>query len=215
MNNTFIDKAEDLDIVMLMYNLLEYSGNYSMTSGNLWNYYRHEVNDSANENNDTNNYRTNNNKTTTSKYFEYKTSLIGSTPINNNGLKAEVVFPFKYLSNFWRSLDLVLVNCEIKLDLTWSKYCVTSGTSKSPEVERANPADETLTTGATFQINNAKLYVQVVTKQITKQPTDNNFDYLIDPSFRNINRLFILSFKNGNNKSFWWVLHVINRNHRF
>ena len=180
MNNTFIDNAEDLDIVMLMYNLLEYSGNYSMTSGNLWNYYRHEVNDSANENNDTNNYRTNNNKTTTSKYFEYKTSLTGSTPIDNNGLKAEVVVPFKYLSNFWRSLDLVLVNCEIK----------------------ANPADEILTTGATFQINNAKLYVQVVTKQITKQPTDNNFDYLIDPSFRNINRLFILSFKNGNNKSF-------------
>ena len=195
MNNTFIDNAEELDIVMLMYNLLEYSGNYSMTSGNLWNYYRHEVNDSANENNGTNNYRTNNNKTTTSKSFEYKTSLTGSTSINNNGLKAEVVVPLEYMSNFWRSPDLVLVNCEIKPDLTWSKYCVTSETSKSREVERANPADETLTTGATFQINNAKLYVQVVTKQITKQPKDNSLDYLIDSSFRNINRLFIPSFK--------------------
>ena len=195
MNNTFIDNAEELDIVMLMYNLLEYSGNYSMTSGNLWNYYRHEVNDSANENNGTNNYRTNNNKTTTSKSFEYKTSLTGSTSINNNGLKAEVVVPLEYMSNFWRSPDLVLVNCEIKPDLTWSKYCVTSETSKSPEVERANPTDETLTTGATFQINNAKLYVQVVTKQITKQPKDNSLDYLIDSSFRNINRLFIPSFK--------------------
>ena len=48
-NNTFIDNAEDLDIVMPMYNLLEYSDNYSMTSGSLWNYYRDEINDDANE----------------------------------------------------------------------------------------------------------------------------------------------------------------------
>ena len=48
-NNTFIDNAEDLDIVMPMCNLLEHSNNYSMTPGSLWNYYTHEVNDSANE----------------------------------------------------------------------------------------------------------------------------------------------------------------------
>ena len=55
---------------MPMCNLLEYSGNYSMTSGSLWNYYRNEVNDSSNENNDENNYRINNNKTTGSKSFK-------------------------------------------------------------------------------------------------------------------------------------------------
>ena len=66
-NNTFVDNAEDLDIVMSMYNLLEYNDNYSMRSGILWNYYRDKVNDSANENNDANNYRINNNKTTASK----------------------------------------------------------------------------------------------------------------------------------------------------
>ena len=44
-NNTFIDNAEDLDIVMSMYNLLEYSDNYSLTSGSLWNYYRAEMNE--------------------------------------------------------------------------------------------------------------------------------------------------------------------------
>ena len=47
-NNTFIDNAEDLDIVMPMYNLLEYSDNYSKTSGSLWSYFRDEINDSVN-----------------------------------------------------------------------------------------------------------------------------------------------------------------------
>ena len=69
-NNTFIDNAEDLDIGVPMYNLLEYSNNYSMTSGSLWNYYRDEINDDANENASDN--RINNNKTIRSKSFEYK-----------------------------------------------------------------------------------------------------------------------------------------------
>ena len=68
--NTFIDNAEDPDIFMPMYNLLEYSENHSMTSGSLWNYYRDEVNVDANENNDVGSYRVNNNKTATSKFFE-------------------------------------------------------------------------------------------------------------------------------------------------
>ena len=51
-NNTFADNAEDLDVVISMYNLLENSDNYSMTLGSLWNYYRDAVNDSATENND-------------------------------------------------------------------------------------------------------------------------------------------------------------------
>ena len=75
---------------MPMCNLLEYSDNYSMTSGGLWNYYRDEVNDDENEN-DNINIRINNNKTITSKSLEYKTKLIGSTPNNNNILEAEVV----------------------------------------------------------------------------------------------------------------------------
>ena len=63
-NNAFIENAEDLDIVMAIYNLLEYSNNYSMTSRSWRNYYRDEINDSANENEDANNFRINNNKTT-------------------------------------------------------------------------------------------------------------------------------------------------------
>ena len=109
-NNTYIDNAEDLDIVMPMYNLLEYSDNYSITSGSLLNYYRDEINDDENE---SVNNRINNNKTIRSKSFEYKTKLIGSTPSDNNILDTEVVVPLKYLSDFWRSLDWPLINCEI------------------------------------------------------------------------------------------------------
>ena len=98
-DNTFIDNAEDLDIVMPMYDLLEYSDNFSITSGSLWNYYRDEVNDDANENNDAC-IKINDNKTITGKSFEYKTKLIGSTPNNNNILDTEFVVPLKYLSNF-------------------------------------------------------------------------------------------------------------------
>ena len=71
MNNAFIGNAEDLYIIMSMYNMLEYSNNYSMKSGSLWNFYRNEVNDDANENNAANN-RTSNIKMITSKSFEYK-----------------------------------------------------------------------------------------------------------------------------------------------
>ena len=119
-NNPFEENIEDLDIIS-MYNLLEYSDNYSMTSGSLWNYSRDEVNDSADENK--NNIRTNNNKTTTSKSFQYKTKIITN---NNNILDTKVVIPLKNLSKFWRSLDIPFINCEIELDLRWTKNCIIS-----------------------------------------------------------------------------------------
>ena len=201
---------------MSIYNLLEYSGNCSLTSGSLRIDYIDEINHSSNENNDANNYRISS-KTTTSKSFEYKTKIKGSTPNNNSRLNAKVVVLLKYLSSIWRYLDLPLINCEIELDLTWSKYCVIF------EISRIL-ADETLRTGATCQVNNAKPYVPVVTlsvhdninileniklgfkrtiswnkyrSEITTQSKNNILDYLIDPAFRNINRLFALSFKNG------------------
>ena len=71
---------------MLMYNLIEYDDNYSMTSVSFWSYYRDEIND------DDAYIKINNNKTITSKSFENKTKLIGSTPDNNNTLDTEVVF---------------------------------------------------------------------------------------------------------------------------
>ena len=93
-NNTFIDNGEDLDIVMPIYNLLEYNNNYSMISWSLWNYYRDELNDSTYENNGENSFRINNNETR-SKFFEFKTKLKGSTPSNGGRLDAEVFVPLK------------------------------------------------------------------------------------------------------------------------
>ena len=115
-HNIFVDNAEDVDIVMPMYNLLDYSDNYSITSGSLWNYYRDEMNDAANET--FANRRLNNSKTTTSKSFGYKTNMIKRTPADNNTLYTEAVIPLRYLIKFWRSLNLTLINCEVELDLS-------------------------------------------------------------------------------------------------
>ena len=108
-NNTFTANAEDLDITVSMYNLLEYSKNYSMTPGDLWNYYTDEVNDDANEIN-ADNYRIYNSKTVASESFKCKTKAIWSKPANNNDnnnnnnnnntLDTEVVVLLKYLSYF-------------------------------------------------------------------------------------------------------------------
>ena len=84
-----------------------------MTSGSLWNYYRVEVNDDANDNASN---RLNKNKTLISKSFEYKTKITGSMSNNNNILDAEVVVPVKYVINFWISLGLSFIICEIELD---------------------------------------------------------------------------------------------------
>ena len=88
-----------------------------MVSGSLLNYHRDEMNDDGNENNAANDYSIYNNHTVTSRSFEYKTKIIGRTPTNNNTLDTEVAVSLKHLSNFWRSLDLPLINCKIELDL--------------------------------------------------------------------------------------------------
>ena len=69
-----------------------------------------------------------------SKSFEYKAKLIGSTPDDNNTLDAEVFVPLKCLSNFWRSLDLPLINCKIELGFSWSKDCIISEISMIPRI---------------------------------------------------------------------------------
>ena len=73
----------------------------------------------------------NNSKTILSKSFEYNTKIVEIPRDDNNTLDTEVVVPLKYLSNFWRSLDLLLITCEIELDLSWSKEAIISETSTS------------------------------------------------------------------------------------
>ena len=107
-NNTDIDNAHDIGIVMPMYNLIEYIDNYSKTSGSLWQYYKDDPNDNI----------------ANSESFKSKVKITGKTPNNGNTKDVEIIVPLKYLSNFWRTLEMPLINCEVNLILTWSKDCV-------------------------------------------------------------------------------------------
>ena len=130
-NNTQIDNCKDVDIIMPMYNLIEHSDNYAKTSGSLWQYYRDERNDNLAD----------------SESFKSKIKIAGKTPNNGNEKDVEIIVPLKYLNNFWRTLEMPLLNCEVSLILTWSSTCViTSSTGE----------------GA-FEITDTKLYVPVVT----------------------------------------------------
>ena len=101
-----------------------------------------------------------------SKCFDYKTSITGK--LENNDVEkenVEIVVPSKYLSNFWRALDMPLINCEINLTLTWSWNCVIISKATRDADPDADPAVATVNnlTGATFKIKDTKLYVPVVT----------------------------------------------------
>ena len=112
-----------------MYNLIEYSDNYSKTSGSLWQYYKDGPNDNL----------------ANSESFKSKVKIIGKSP--NNGNTKDVEIPLKYRSNFWRTLEMPLINCEVNLILTWSKGCVITNSTGEEK----------------FAITEAKLYVPVVT----------------------------------------------------
>ena len=140
-NETFIDEAEHINIAMPMYNLIEYSDNYSDTSGSLWQFKRDEIEDVdlvVNDNHISNN----------SLSFKYKSSYI----TNRNGVKIAV--QLKYLSNFWRSLEMRLINCKVEFSLTSYENCVLS-----------SEADNSI-----FAITDAKLYVPIVTLSAEDNP---------------------------------------------
>ena len=130
-NGIEIDNARDIDIVMPMYNLIEYSDNYSKTSGSLWQYYKDDPNDNLSD----------------SESFKSKIKITGKTPAAGNTKDVEILVPLKYLSNFWRTLEMPLINCEVNLELTWSKDCVITNSTGEGK----------------FKITDAKLYVPVVT----------------------------------------------------
>ena len=199
-NDENVDTAGNLDIVMPMYNLIEYSGNYQDSSATLYQYKRDEPPE-ANAINDL--------KTNTSSSFKYKVNLLGNPVVANNIAKinVKVVVPLKHLSNFFRSLEIPLINCKIKLNLTWKKECVLSNQAGN----------------AVFIINDTKMYVPVVTlskednkdfieqqnkgfqrsiywnqyktKELNSDANNNVFKYInLDPSFQGVNRLFVMGY---------------------
>ena len=159
---------------MPMYNLMEYSKNYRKTTGSLWNCYSDELTDDTNDNNFPNKNVIN------SESFKYKTSVTGSTynvdakitnaegnEINNpayarnkSGKKeVEIAVPLKYVSNFWRTFYMPLINCEVSLILTWFRECVI--TSMKRQVI-TNTQRYVSPTNAILQIGDTKLYILVV-----------------------------------------------------
>ena len=109
-NNVLIDNAEDLDVVLLTYNLLEYSKYYRKATRSLWNYYRNEPSNPLSPN---------------SALLNYKTRITAKTTDDNHTIKGvEFFVPSKHFRIFWRSLDIPLTNCEIELILTWSRNYV-------------------------------------------------------------------------------------------
>ena len=141
-NNTQVDDAQK--IVTPMYNLLEYSGAYLKTSGNLWKYYRDEP--ALEANNKIIDFPANNNN---SASFRFKQQIIGQTR-NGRTEDVEIMVSLKYLSNFWRTFEMPLINCEISLQLKWSKIGILVAGTASNQDQR-------------FQVNDTKLYLPVVT----------------------------------------------------
>ena len=158
------------------------------------------------------------------KSFDYKANFIEDGVTQNNLTKNDVkiIVPLKYLSNFWRSLNMPLINCEVVLILTWFKSCVLISKAARNANYNANPVARKIDNpeNATFQIAYTNLYIPAVTlskendtkllqqlktgfkrtikwnkyrSQMTIQPQNNNLNYLIDPAFMNVNRLFVLS----------------------
>ena len=181
---------------MPMYNLIEYSDNYAKTSGSLWQYFRDEPNDNI-EN---------------SESFNSKIKITGKTPNNNNEKDVETMVPLKYLSNFWKTLEMPLINCEVNLILTWSSTFFITNSDDA----------------GTFAITDTKLYVPVVTlstqentrflqqlksgfkrvinwnKYLSKPELlaqNPNLNHLIEPSFQRVNRLFVLEFENDDDRT--------------
>ena len=190
---------------MPMYNFIEYSDNYQDSSATLYQYKRDEpAEDDAVADLTANN----------SDSFRYKIKLLGDRNVVGGivRLNVKVVVPLKYLSNFSRSLEMPLINCKIKLSLTWKKECVLSNDAGN----------------AVFIINDTKLYVPVVTlskednkdfiepqnkgfqrsiywneyktKEQTEDANANVFEYInLDPPFQGVNRLFVVAYSRAYN----------------
>ena len=206
-NDEHVDTAENLDIVMPMYNLTEYSDNYQDSSATLYQYKRDEPQD--------NNVNLTADNSTS---FKYKVNLLANIDAANpdnapvGRLNVKIVVPLKYLSNFFRTLEMPLINCKVKLNLAWKKECVLS-----------TAADD-----AVFIINDTKLYVPVVTlskednkdfieqqnkgfqrsiywneyktKEQTENADANAVKYInLDPSFQGVNRLFLMAHSRVDN----------------
>ena len=207
-NDTFVDYADFINIAMPMYNVIEYSDNYSDTSGSLWNFKRDGIINNADVTNDDN-----------APSFKYKANLIGNTENNGRKNRTKIAVPLKYLSSFLRSLEMPLINCKAVISLKRIENCILT----------INPNANNNINKATFTITDPKLYVPIVTlktgdnaklskllgegfkrpinwneynvvpNEIVEIAVNNGEKYireLLDSIWQGVKRLFVLAYNN-------------------
>ena len=147
---------------------------------------------------------------------------------NKNGKQTiELAIPLKYLGNFWRALNMPLISCKVSLELKWNKNCVITSL-KERQVDAGPPVvRDGAPTGANLAINDCKLFIPVVTlskddeiklltnlksgfkreiiwneyrSQMSTEAINNNLNILIDPTFTNVNRLFVLAYQTADDR---------------
>ena len=144
---------------------------------------------------------------------------------NNSGKESiELVIPLKYLGNIWRALNMPLISCEVSAELKWDKNCVITSQQIGTNLDGGNTAAPT---DATLAINDCKLYIPVVPlskddeiklltnlksgftrkiewnkyrSQMSTEAINNNLNILIDPTFTNVNRFFVLAYQSANDR---------------
>ena len=168
---------------MPMYNLIEYSDNYSKTFGSLWQYYRDELNDNL----------------TDSESFKSKIEIIGKTHAAGKEKDVQIMVPLKYLSNFWRILEMLLINCKVSLILTWlSTYVISNsaGAGRLRDTTLYLPVVTFSTQGNAKLLQQLKSGIKKVfswNKYLTKPELlgrNPNLSHLVETSFQGVNRLF-------------------------
>ena len=207
-NNIQIGNCKDIDVIMPLYSLLEYSLAYEKTSDSLLQYCKDIP--AVDNNNAIVNFTENN----LTDSFNFKVKMKGQT-VHDGTKNVEIIVLLKYLSNYWCFLELPLINFEVTLILTWSANFVTVA---------SNDANQ----NATFAITDTKLYVPMVilstqdnakllqqlksgfkrvinwNKYLSKPESlaqNPNLNHLVEPSYQGVNRLFILAFKNDTQRT--------------
>ena len=153
-----------------------------------------------------------------------KLIILFTLQIKNGTQEVELAIPLKYLGHFWRALNIPLISCEVSLELKWDKNCVITSLEQR-DIGGGNR--DSAPTGATLSITDCKLYVTVVTlskddeiklltnlksgfkreiiwnkyrSQMTTEAKNNNLNMLVDPTFTNVNRLFVLAYPTADNR---------------
>ena len=208
-DGTTIDGAENLDLVMPIYTLIEYSWNYTERTGSLWFYSREQATDFTA-------VIANDNKFECCKYKDnLLENIVAPSTANRILTNATIGVPLKYLSTFWRSLKIPLINYKVELKLSWTKYCVLfAGGNDSPDnfivtIKDTKLYDSVVNLSARGNQKVSKLlrkrfqrlvYWNEYKTRSNNKDIKNEFRHFLESNFVGVNGLFVLIYTtHGNN----------------